>query len=164
MISKKMAGALNEQINKEMYSGYIYLAMSAEASDMGLDGAAKWLGMQAAEEMSHARKMYDYIISQGSKVVLKAIPAPPNDYGSLKAMFKATLDHEKKVTAMINKLMDMAITEKDHATQAFLQWFVTEQVEEEESANDVLAKLELAGDKGNALFMIDRMLAARGNE
>lgn len=162
MISKKMTNALNEQVNKELYSAYMYLAMSAEASEAALDGAAKWLGMQAAEEVSHARKIYDYIISQGSRVALKAIDQPPAEHGSLKAIFKAVLDHEKKVTSSINSLVDLAVSEKDHATNAFLQWFVTEQVEEEESAADVVAKLELAGDKGNALFMIDRMLAARG--
>ena len=161
MISEKMTGALNKQINAEMYSAYLYLSMSSFASFKGLDGIAGWLSAQAMEEMAHAQKIYDYVNSQGKRVLLDAIEKPPAEFKSPKEIFAQTLEHEQKVTAMINALVDLSVEEKDHATHTFLQWFVTEQVEEEEHAGAILAKFELAGDHVGALFMLDRELGAR---
>ena len=161
MISEKMVAALNNQINAELYSAYLYLSMSSCASFKGLKGGAQWFFVQAQEEMMHAQRLYDYVNSVGAQVKLAAIDGPPTAFDSLKQMLEDTLAHEKKVTALINGLVDLAVEEKDHATEIFLQWFVTEQIEEEESANDILSQLKLAGDEGSGLFMIDRELGAR---
>ena len=161
MISKEMAEALNKQINAELYSSYLYLSMSSCSSFTGLKGAASWFFVQAQEEMTHAQRMYNYVNSTGGRVVLAAIEQPQVEFDSLAHMFEETLGHEKKVTAMINDLVNMAVEEKDHASEVFLQWFVTEQVEEEESAGDVLARLKLAGGDGSGLLMIDAELGAR---
>jgi len=161
MISDKMTAALNGQINAEMYSAYLYLSMSAFAAYKGWDGIAGWLSAQAMEEMTHAHKLYGYVNSQGGRVLLDAIEKPPAEFESARDIFAKTLEHEKKVTASINALVNLAIQEKDHATNAFLQWFVTEQVEEEEHAGTILARFELAGDHVGALFMLDRELGAR---
>jgi len=161
MISKKMAKALNKQLNAELYSAYLYLSMSSYTSFVNYGGASRWLAGQAKEEMTHAQKFYEYIKSQGEHVILDAVAKPPSEFKSLKHIFEQTLAHEKKVTASIGSLMNAAIAEKDHATQIFLQWFVTEQVEEEESVNEVLAKLAMAGDTPGALYIIDRELGAR---
>ena len=161
MISNKMAEALNVQLNKEMYSAYLYMAMSARCTSLGLKGFANWFMVQYQEEMAHAMKFYDYIHSQGSRLNLMAIEQPPAEYDSPLAMFEKTLTHEQFVTKLIHNLVDLAISEKDHATNAFLQWFVTEQIEEEENASDLVAKLKLVGDKADALFMLDKELATR---
>jgi len=160
MLSEKMEDALNEQINKEMYSAYLYMAMSAHSTHIGLDGFANWFMVQYQEEMTHAMKIYDYINEQGGKVKLKAIKEPPSEFDSPLDMFEKTLEHEKFITKSINELMDLAIKENDHATQIFLHWFVTEQIEEEANDNEIIAKLKLVGD-GNGLFMLDKELAAR---
>jgi ferritin len=161
MLSKKMEKALNDQITKEIYSAYLYMAMSAHSTHIGLPGFANWFMVQYHEEMEHAMKIYDYVNDQGGKVHLKAIDEPPSNFKDPMDMFKKTLKHEQFVTTSINTLMDLAITENDHATQIFLQWFVTEQIEEEGNDNDIIAKLELAGSQGNGLFMIDKELATR---
>ncbi len=161
MLSEKMTEALNEQINKEMYSAYLYLDMSANCTHEGLDGFANWFMVQYQEEMSHAMKIYDYINDQGGKVVLDAIEKPPGTFGTPLEMFEATLKHEQFVTKSIHELVDLANEEKDYATQIFLQWFVTEQIEEEANDNEMIAKLKLVGNDGNGLFMIDKELAAR---
>ena len=161
MITKEMTGILNRQINAELYSAYLYLAMASDAAFKGLPGAANWFSVQAREEMTHAQRIYDYVGGVGEKVVLEAIERPPADYESLTDMFTATLAHERKVTSMINDLVDAAIEGRDHATRAFLQWFVTEQVEEEKNAGDVLAKLKLAGENEAGTFLVDNELAAR---
>lgn len=161
MITPKMAEALNKQLNAELYSSYLYMAMSAYASFKGLQGAANWLQIQKQEEMIHVQKMYDYIDSQGAQVILDTIEKPPADFGSLLELFKAVLAHEQKITGLINTLMTQAVKESDHATQTFLQWFVTEQTEEEQSVNTILDRLKLAGDTGPAIFMIDNELATR---
>ena len=161
MISEKMAEALNTQLNREMYSAYLYMSMSAHSTHIGLKGFANWFMVQYQEEMVHAMKFYDYLNSQGGKVKLLDIEAPPTDFDSPQDMFEKTLAHEKKVTRLIHDLVDLAIAEKDHATNIFLQWFVTEQIEEEGNDNDIIAQLKLMGDKGNALFMIDKELATR---
>lgn len=161
MITPKMAEALNKQLNEELYSAYLYLAMSAYASHKGLKGAANWLNVQYQEETMHAEKFYAYIESHGAQVVLDSIAKPPAEYGSLLELFEEVLKHEEKVTGNINELATLASKEGDHATETFLQWFVTEQTEEEESARDIIDRLKLAGDTGLAVFMIDNELASR---
>ncbi len=161
MISKKMAQALNKQLNNELYSAYLYLSMSSYGNSVGLKGAANWFMVQYQEEMVHFMKFYDYINSQGIHVELAAMEAPPSEFGSLLAMFEQALKHEQFITKSINDWMELAVKEKDHATQIFLQWFVTEQVEEEASAGDVIARLKMAGETGAGLLMVDSELAAR---
>lgn len=161
MISKKMIQALNKQINNEIYSAYLYLSMSSFTTFIGLKGAANWFMVQYQEEMLHAMKLYDYVNSQGEHVQLAAIPAPPTEFGTLLSMFEQTLKHEQFITKCINDLMDQAVKEKDHATQIFLQWFVTEQIEEEGNDNDIIARLKLVGDSTQGLMMVDRDLATR---
>lgn len=156
-----MTSALNEQINKEMYSAYLYMSMSAHCSNVGLDGFANWFMVQYQEEMTHAMKIYDYLNEQGEKVILEAIEKPPSEFGTVLEMFEATLKHEQFITRSIHELVDLANEEKDYATQIFLQWFVTEQIEEEGNDNEIIAKLKLVGNEGNGLFMLDREMAAR---
>lgn len=161
MISDKMAEALNAQINAEMYSAYLYLSMSAYAENEGLTGTANWLFVQVQEEMAHAQKIYGYVNRVGARIVLDAIEKPPAEFEGLVEIFEQVLAHEKKVTGLINALVDLASEERDHATGSFLNWFVDEQVEEEENANTLLAQLKLAGGQGPAVFMIDRELGLR---
>ncbi|MDO9541560.1 MAG: ferritin [Kiritimatiellia bacterium] len=161
MLNKKMAAALNEQMNREFYSAYLYLSMSAYSAYIGLKGAANWFYVQYQEEMVHFDKLYHYVLDQGEKVELKVVKGPPNEFKSLMDMFEQTLKHERYITQSIHDLVDFAIKEKDHATEVFLQWYVTEQVEEEANDNDVLARLRLAGKDGNGLFMVDKELATR---
>ncbi len=161
MITANVEKALNEQINKEMYSAYLYMSMSAQCGEMGLKGIAVWFMAQYHEEMFHAMKIYEYVARQGAKVRLGAIEQPQQDYSSVLEMYEKTLDHEKVVTKSINDLMDLAIEHKDHATQAFLTWYVTEQVEEEESATDILQRLKLMGDNTGGLYLLDKELGTR---
>lgn len=161
MISEKMQDALNEQVNKEFYSAYLYLAMSAYCNKIGLPGFANWMRMQFEEESLHVTKMYDYILDQGGEVQLKQIEEPPKEYGTPVDIFEETLDHEQFVTRCINDLMGLAVDERDYATQAFLQWYVTEQVEEESNVNDILAPLRMVGEDKGGLMMIDQQLAKR---
>lgn len=161
MISKKMVQALNKQLNNEIYSAYLYLAMSSYTTYTGLRGAANWFMVQYQEEMVHAMKFYNYVLSQGQHAQLEAIAVPPAEYGTLLSMFEQTLKHEQFITKCINDLMDLAIKEKDHATQIFLQWFVTEQIEEEGNDNDIISQLKLVGDSPQGLMMVDREMAAR---
>lgn len=162
MISSKMTKALNGQINAELYSAYLYLSMASWAQSKNLDGIGRWLSMQAQEETTHALKMYQYLNSVGERVVLEAIAKPPAQFKSVTDVFQKVLAHEQKVTGLINALATQAKKENDNATAIFMQWFVTEQIEEEESAGDILAKLEMVGEKGQALFMLDAKLGARG--
>ena len=161
MITEKMAKALNEQINKELYSAYLYLAMSADAQNKGMPGIANWFNVQTQEELSHAQRIYQYILRQNAVVTLEAVEKPSFEVNSALDMFKASLKHEQFITASIHSLVDIAIEEKDRATEIFLQWFVNEQVEEEENACGIIDQLTLAGSDGSGLFMIDRELAAR---
>lgn len=161
MLSERMRDALNEQLNKELYSAYLYLSMSAHSTFTGLKGFANWFMVQYQEEMLHAMKIYDYINDQGEKVKLKEVAQPPTDFGSPLEMFEKTLEHEKFVTKLINDLVNLAIEERDHASTIFLQWFVTEQIEEEANDSEIIAKLKLVGKDGNGLFMVDNELAAR---
>jgi ferritin len=161
MINKKVEKALNDQVNAEMYSSYLYLAMSAYFESVDLPGFAQWMKAQAQEEMVHSMKMYDYIIERDGRMVFSAIDAPPAEWESPQDAFAATLAHEQKVTGLINSLVDVAIAENDHATNIFLQWFVSEQVEEESSVSSVLQHLKMVGDHGHGLFMMDRELGNR---
>ncbi len=161
MISKKMAEALNQQMGREFYSAYLYLAMSSYAAYIGMKGAANWFMVQYQEEMTHFMKIHDYVLNQGEQVLLGAVDATPASFKSLTDMFEQTLKHEKFITQSINEVMNTAVNEKDHATQIFMQWFVTEQIEEEANDNDILARLKLIGKEGNGLFMLDKDLGTR---
>jgi ferritin len=161
MLSEKMENALNGQLNAELYSAYLYLSMNAYFKSVNLDGFANWMHYQAQEEVTHAMKFYDFINSRGGRVKLSQIDAPATEWNSPLAVFEATLAHEQKVTGLINDLVELALEEHDHATNIFLQWFVSEQVEEEESVGGVLEQLKLMGEAKGGLFMIDRELAKR---
>lgn len=161
MLSEKMTDALNNQLNKEIYSAYLYMSMSAYSSYSGLKGFANWFMVQYQEEMAHAMKIYNYIDSQGQQVKLMAINQPPTEFESSLDMFEKTLKHEQFVTKSIHDLVDLAINEKDHATNIFLQWFVTEQMEEEGNDNKIISRLRIVGEDGNGLLMLDKELSAR---
>lgn len=161
MLGDKMEQALNDQVNAELYSAYLYLAMAAHFQAVNLPGFANWMRVQTQEELFHAVKFYDFILQRGGRVSLTAIGAPPPKWNSPREAFEATLAHEQKVTARINRLVELAWEEKDHATYNFLQWFVSEQVEEEANAHELVQKLKLMGDDKSALFMLDRELATR---
>ena len=162
MLSKKMQDAMNEQIKNELYSGYLYLAMAAYAAEKNLPGFAHWMKAQCQEEVEHAMKFFDHVVERGGRVELRAIDQPPVEFASPTALFEQTLAHEKKVTALIHGLYELALAEKDYASQVLLQWYVNEQVEEEAHATDILETLKLAGEKGQALVMMDHALAKRG--
>ncbi len=162
MLKERIEKALNDQVNAEIFSAYLYLSMSSCFSEMNFSGFAQWMKVQAMEEMSHAMKIYDFIIERGGRVVLAQIDAPETTWESPLAAFEAAYKHEQYVTSRINDLVDMAMEERDHATNIFLQWFVSEQVEEEASADEIVQKLKLVGSQGNAIFMLDRELGSRG--
>jgi ferritin len=159
MISNDMAARINAQINREMYSAYFYLGLSAQAETMNLKGTAAWFMAKHAEELDHGLKMYRYLIDQDASVHLTEVAEPPVVDGGILAMFERTLSHEREVTGAINDMVDHALSEKDHATNIFLQWFVTEQIEEEATVNDIIGRLRLFGDQGQGLLMIDNELA-----
>jgi len=161
MLSQKMQDALNEQINAEMYSSYLYLSMSAYFDSQNLKGCAQWMLVQSQEETVHAMKLFNYVQERGGRVTLKAIDAPATEWDSVLAAFEGAYAHEQKVTALINDLVTLAQAEKDYAANAMLQWFVEEQVEEEASVDEVVQKLKLVADAPGGLFMIDRELGAR---
>jgi len=161
MISKTMETAISRQVNRELYSAYLYLAMSAHFETASMKGFAKWMRLQAKEEQMHAMKLYEYIIARGGKVALADIEAPKSKWASAGKVFEETYAHEQKVTAMINGLVDLAKKENDHATFEMLQWFVKEQVEEEEHALDILNQLKIVGDIPGHLFCLDHQLGKR---
>ena len=161
MLSEKMEEALNDQINAELYSAYLYLSMSAYFDATNLKGFANWMRVQNQEETMHAMKLFSYVAEKGGTVTLQPIDGPQTEWESPLAVFEATFEHEQKVTGLINALVDTALEEHDHATNIVLQWFVTEQVEEEASADEVLQQLKLMGDAPGGLFMLDRELGAR---
>ena len=162
MLNKTIQGAMNEQIKNELYSAYLYLSMSAYCEAANLSGFAHWMRLQAQEEVEHAIKFYQFIYERGGRVVLQAIDQPPGEFLSPLNVFEQTLAHEQKVTALIHDLYALAVQEKDYASQAFLQWFVTEQVEEEANATQIVDTLKMIGDKSHALLMLDRELGKRG--
>jgi len=162
MLSKKLEAALNEQIKHEKYSAYMYLAMSAQCEEANMKGFARWLRVQAQEELSHALRIFDYINERGGRVRLQAIDEPPMEYGTPLQMFEKVYEHEQKVTGFINALYDLARSENDYPTQIHLNWFIEEQVEEEASASEIVETLKMIGEKGHALVMLDRELGKRG--
>jgi ferritin len=161
MLSKTMEDALNKQINRELYSSYLYLAMSAYFRSVNMDGFAHWMRVQADEEKAHGMKIYDYVLARGGKVALLAIEAPKAKWATAGKVFEEVYAHEQKVTSMINALVELAVKEKDHATFEMLQWFVKEQVEEEEHASGILAQINVVGDVPGHLFWLDHELSKR---
>lgn len=161
MLDERMEEALNYQLNRELYSGYLYLAMAAYFDDQDLPGFANWMRIQAQEELSHAMKFYDYLVRRGGRAVMDAIEAPENEWKSAVAVFEQVYQHEQMVTGLIHKLVDLALEISDHATNNFLQWFVAEQVEEEESSSGVLHKVKMASQSRSGLYMLDQELGQR---
>jgi len=154
--------AVNRQIGHELKAGYLYLAMSAHFERASLVGFAMWMRGQAQEELEHAMKLFDFMNHRGAKVELGAVPAPPADFGTPSQIFHAALEHEKEVTQLIHELYDLCVEKHDHATQLELNWFITEQVEEEASVGTVVDQLRMAGDNEAAVLMLDRELGTRG--
>ena len=163
MIKEKIEKALNHQLNQELYAFYLYLSMSAYFESLNLNGFANWMRFQAEEEKTHGLKFYDYILQANGKIDLKQIEAPKKDWINVKEVFEDTYKHEKKVTESIYEIVDLSIAEKDHATHNFLQWFVSEQVEEEATALKVLEKIKFISDNQGALFILDREMGSRTN-
>jgi ferritin len=161
MLSKSMEAALNKQVNRELYSAYLYMSMSAYFESQNLKGFAKWMRIQAKEERGHALKFYDYIIARGGMVTLATIEAPKSKWSSAGKVFDEVYAHEQKVTGMIHALVELALKEKDHATFEMLQWFVKEQVEEEMNASEIVRKIQVVGDIPGHLFCLDHELGKR---
>jgi ferritin len=161
VLKDKIQKALNTQMNFELSSSYLYLAMAAYFESENLSGFAHWMKVQSGEEYGHAMKIYSYINQRNGKVNLNKIEAPKSEWKGAAEVFTETLKHEQSVTKAIDELVDLSVTEKDHATNAFLQWFVTEQVEEEATAMSILDKIKLVGDNKNGLFLLDRELGMR---
>ena len=164
MISKTMQDAMNDQINKELFSSYLYLSMAAYFEDKNLPGFAHWMRIQEAEEREHAMKLYDYLLERGGKVTLRAIDAPKTEWSSTLEVAQEVAAHEAKVTASIHALYETALKEKDYPAQVMLQWFITEQVEEEKNAAEIVATLKLIEERGTAVLMLDHRLSKRSGE
>jgi len=164
MISKTMEQAINEQINKELYSSYLYLSMAAYFEGKNLPGFATWMRVQADEEREHGMKFFEYLVDRGANVELKPIAGPATDWKTSLDAFKQVQEHEAFVTASINALYEQALKEKDYPTQVLLQWFITEQVEEEKNAAEIVQQIELIDAKGTAVLMLDHQLGKRGKE
>jgi ferritin len=164
MISKKMQNAINEQINDELYSAYLYLSMAAYFEAASLPGFASWMRIQSQEEVDHAMKFFDFVNERGGRVELRAIEQPTVAFESPLAVFQAAYGHEQKVTGLINNLYTLALEEKDYAAQVMLHWFIDEQVEEEANASQIVDLLERIGDRDQGLIMLDRELGRRGAE
>lgn len=161
MISQKLQDAFNEQINKELYSEYYYLSMASYFNSIGLSGFENFFLVQVEEERYHAMKMYRFVNERGGRIYLKKIDKPKTEFKSALEVLELAFEHEKYVSKLINELMDLAIKENDHATKSFLNWFIDEQVEEEDSMETIVNKLKLIGGKGNGLLMLDKELAGR---
>ena len=161
-LSKGLQEALNDQIQKEYYSSYLYLAMSAYCEANNLPGSAKWMRIQSQEELTHAMKLFDHVVDRGGRVTLAALEQPPKEYGTALQLFTKVLAHEVLVTSSIHKLYALAVKEQDYPAQVMLQWFVTEQVEEEKNATEVVEQLKAVGDSKSSLMLLDRHLGERG--
>lgn len=161
MLNKKVEEAMNDQLQKELQSAYVYLGMSAYCESQSLPGFAQWLRSQFDEEQQHALRFYNFIIDREGEVVLKQLDAAPTNYKSVQDVFETALGHEKAVTAAINELYDLVATQKDFASQAWLDWFATEQVEEEKAVGQIVDDLHRIGTDGNGLFILDRSLGQR---
>ncbi len=159
MLSKKLLDALNDQMNFEIYSAHIYLSMAGYCSDLGLSGFENWFLVQYEEELFHAKKIFRYINDKGARVTVRGFEDPVNEYNSLLDVFESALAHEQKVTERFYNLMDVAIEEREHATKSFLQWFIDEQVEEENNVTDLINKIKLVKDSG--LYLLDQEQAKR---
>ena len=164
MLSKAVQDAINEQIKNELYSAYLYLSMSAHFEANNLPGFARWMRLQAQEEQGHAVKFFDYMHDRGGVVRLQAIDQPPAEWKSSLALFEQVLEHEQLVTGMIHRLYELAAKENDYATGIMLQWFITEQVEEEKNAAQIIDTLKLIDAHGTAVLMLDKQLGKRGKE
>ena len=164
MLSQKLQDAINEQINSEFYSAHLYLSMAAYCDTLSLGGFAHWLKMQYSEELEHALKLFDFITDRGGRVVLQAIDQPPIEFESVASVMQMALEHERKVTAMIDSLYELALDERDYSAHVLLEWFVDEQVEEEKNVDEVIKHLEMVGDDGTGLLILDSRLGARSNE
>jgi len=161
MISKKLEKAINDQINRELFSEYLYISMQAWFAAQNLDGMANWMDAQGKEERFHAMKFFNYVLERGGKVTLKLIEGPATEFKTPLKAFQAALEHEQFITKSINDLMDLAIKENDHATKSFLEWYIDEQVEEEASVDKIVNQLKMVGDNGHGIMMIDRELGQR---
>jgi len=161
MITKTLEKAINTQINKEFYSAYLYLSMSAYCNKINMHGAEHWFRIQYEEKVFHMTKMFDYLMQHGGEAHLMSVGEPPSEFGSVLGTFQESWKHEQFITQSINDLLDVAVTERDHATQVFLQWFITEQVEEEANVKEITDRLKMVGDNGAALMMIDDKLGQR---
>ncbi len=164
MISKSMQNAINDQINKELYSFYLYLSMSAFFVHKNLPGFATWMSVQADEERGHGMRLYEHLLDRGGKIELKPIAGPESEWKTNLEVFKQVQEHEAAVTASINALYELALKEKDYPAQILLQWFITEQVEEEKNAAEIVQQLELIDAHGTAVLMLDHQLGKRGKE
>ena len=162
MLGKRMQDAINEQINAELYSAYLYLSMAAYTEAANLPGFAHWMRAQANEEVEHALKLFKYVGERGGRVVLTAIEQPQVEWTSPLHVFEHTLEHERKVTSLIHGLYEVALAEKDYASQMLLHWYIEEQVEEESNAEQIVAALKMAGEKPQGLLIVDQQLASRG--
>lgn len=160
-MNDKIFKALNEQIKREFYSSFLYLSIASHFENIPLEGIAKWFRKQAKEENEHAMKIYDYLLERDLHVDFQAIEKPPVKFNSIKEIFALALEHEQKVTRWIHEIYDLAVKEKDHATHVFLQWYITEQVEEEKNAQDNLDQITFIGDDKAALFVIDQNLGKK---
>ena len=164
MFSSKVQEAMNEQIKNELYSAYIYLSMAAHFEAVNLPGFAHWMRMQSNEEVEHAMKFFDFINERGGRVELRAIEGPQVEWGSPLEIFETALGHEQKVTGMINNIYEIAVEEKDYASQNMLQWFIDEQVEEEKSAGEIVETLKMFGERDTVILLLDRQLGERAGE
>ncbi len=164
MIGKAMQDAMNEQINKELFSSYLYLSMAAYFENKNLVGFAHWMRIQEEEEREHAMKFYDFILERGGQVISKPSTHLATEWKSNLELFREVAEHEAKVTASIHALYELALAEKDYPAQVMLQWFINEQVEEEKNAAEIVANLELIEERGTAVLMLDHNLAKRGGE
>ena len=161
MLDERMTAAINDQINYEYYSAFIYLSMSAQFVALGLPGGANWMNVQFQEELSHAMKFFTYLTERGAKIELQTIEAPAHEWPDALAMFETALEHERKVTTRINHLADLALELRDHASHNMLQWFIAEQVEEEGNAEEMIQKLKLTKDAPGGMFQLDNEMAVR---
>eukprot|EP01047_Picozoa_sp_COSAG01_P013511 COSAG01_NODE_637_length_14621_cov_5040.164234_7_plen_158_part_00 len=155
--------AINDQINLEAYSAYVYLAMAAYFDDLSLDGCSSWLKIQAKEELSHMMKFYEYLVSQNQAIVFQSIKKPSKNWETPLTAFSVALGHEQKVTAAIHHIMDLAIKHNDHRTKQFLLWFVEEQIEEEQEVQAIVDKIKLIREESSSILLIDKELKARAN-
>lgn len=161
MLNAKMGGALNDQIQREFYSSYLYLSMSACCFEINLKGFGHWMKLQSYEETSHGMKLYDYVIARGNRVILEPIEKPPYQFKSIVDLVTKALGHEKNVTILLHKLYELSLKEKDYASQSILQWFINEQVEEEATVTDILQRLKMIPDKSSAILYLDKEMGKR---